>query len=186
MAVIAWPSTLKVSEIQIGVAPPSRGSFGTVNRYPQFSAHLSEVWAGQIALAAVGQSDKRDLELFLARLQGRLNTFELPPPGVWAGEAVAGITTEAASAGAGEVVLSRPVRAGDIIKLTSGETTQVVEAAKSGASVAIAPRLRYDFPAGTTFEGPAAIPFRLAADDAGVVQTILRHGVCTLAVVEAI
>jgi hypothetical protein len=187
MAVITWPSGVKISEMQLGVLPPSRGGFGIVNRYPRFSATLTEVWGGQIALAAVAQDDKRALELFVARLQGRLNTFNMPlPSGHWGGSNAGGTLLAATSRGGNRLNLSAAAQAGDVITITSGGNTQTVECLESGFRPEVAPRLRFAFPPGATYAAASTLPLRLSSDDGGRVETVLHHGICMLPVVEAV
>jgi hypothetical protein len=186
MAVITWPSAVKISEMQLGVLSPSRGGFGVVNKYPHFAATLTEIWGGQIALAAVAQADKRALELFVARLQGRLNTFNLPiPSGHWGGAGGSG-EIQAPGIGANQIRTSSAVNAGDVIAITSGGNSQVVECLNAGTAPFVAPRIRYSFPTGATYATASTIPLRLASDEAGRVETILQYGVCALPVVEAV
>ena len=189
MADIPWPSAVKIVDMHIGVASPSRGQFGAINKYARFSATLTEVWSGQVALAAVSEDNKRALELFLARLQGRLNTFNLPIPAAhWAGANTGGSLLTETVVGANSIDLSGGggARAGDIITVTSGSDVQTLECLNTSVRPRVAPRLRFAFPVGATFAAAASIPVRLAADEAGRVETVLQHGVCTLSVVEAV
>ena len=202
MALETLPSYANISELQLRIVSPDDAGRLVANLKIPAASKYRELWAGQVAFAAMSVATLNKFLGWLDQFDGRLTAFGITLANGVASIAPTHTATLASTTTAGQASLaltcsptSGTIKAGTLLTIgtNTADAYQVVEVladatvTAGAATVEVSPRIRWIFSAGATVTlGATNLRVRLASDDIPGHKFNPSHGVITLDVIEAV